>query len=337
VAAVIEQSMRLVGDREKLSTHLRSIADLLSEASFWAGEAQQNVVRSEDVQRAVDYQIERIDRVRDRMHEAILRDTVMIDTAGATVGQVNGLSIIQLGDAAFGIPSRITATTRLGEGELVDIEREVDLAGPIHSKGVFILSNYLGARYAQDYPLSLSASLTFEQSYSQVEGDSASLAELCALLSSLAGLPVRQSLAVTGSVNQHGQVQAIGGVNEKIEGFFNVCRERGLNGEQGVLVPKSNMKHLMLRNEVVQAVRDGKFSIYAVEHADEAISLLTGVGAGAADEEGVFPEDSVNGRVQARLQNLAALRLQYAAAAREGSVAAAVKEQGEQHGFNEED
>lgn len=337
VAAVIEQSMRLVGDREKLSTHLRSIADLLSEASFWAGEAQQNVVRSEDVQRAVDYQIERIDRVRDRMHEAILRDTVMIDTAGATVGQVNGLSIIQLGDAAFGIPSRITATTRLGEGELVDIEREVDLAGPIHSKGVFILSNYLGARYAQDYPLSLSASLTFEQSYSQVEGDSASLAELCALLSSLAGLPVRQSLAVTGSVNQHGQVQAIGGVNEKIEGFFNVCRERGLNGEQGVLVPKSNMKHLMLRNEVVQAVRDGKFNIYAVEHADEAISLLTGVGAGAADEEGVFPEDSVNGRVQARLQNLAALRLQYAAAAREGSVAAAVKEQGEQHGFNEED
>jgi lon-related putative ATP-dependent protease len=337
VAAVIEQSMRLVGDREKLSTHLRSIADLLSEASFWAGEAQQNVVRSEDVQRAVDYQIERIDRVRDRMHEAILRDTVMIDTAGATVGQVNGLSVIQLGDAAFGIPTRITATTRLGEGELVDIEREVDLAGPIHSKGVFILSSYLGARYARDYPLSLSASLTFEQSYSQVEGDSASLAELCALLSSLAGLPVRQSLAVTGSVNQHGQVQAIGGVNEKIEGFFNVCRERGLNGEQGVLVPKSNMKHLVLRNEVVQAVREGKFSIYAVEHADQAVSLLTGVSAGAEDEEGGFPEDSVNGRVQAALQNFAALRLQYAAAAREGAATTGGKEHGEQHGFDAED
>jgi predicted ATP-dependent protease len=329
--------MRLVGDREKLSTHLRSIADLLSEASFWAGEAQQNVVRSEDVQRAVDYQIERIDRVRDRMHEAILRDTVMIDTAGATVGQVNGLSVIQLGDAAFGIPTRITATTRLGEGELVDIEREVDLAGPIHSKGVFILSSYLGARYARDYPLSLSASLTFEQSYSQVEGDSASLAELCALLSSLAGLPVRQSLAVTGSVNQHGQVQAIGGVNEKIEGFFNVCRERGLNGEQGVLVPKSNMKHLVLRNEVVQAVREGKFSIYAVEHADQAVSLLTGVSAGAEDEEGGFPEDSVNGRVQAALQNFAALRLQYAAAAREGAATTGGKEHGEQHGFDAED
>ena len=337
VAAVIEQSMRLVGDREKLSTHLRSIADLLSEASFWAGEAQQNVVRSEDVQRAVDYQIERIDRVRDRMHEAILRDTVMIATGGATVGQVNGLSVIQLGDATFGIPTRITATTRLGEGELLDIEREVDLAGPIHSKGVFILSSYLGARYARDFPLSLSASLTFEQSYTQVEGDSASLAELCALLSSLAGLPARQSLAVTGSVNQHGQVQAIGSVNEKIEGFFSVCRERGLNGEQGVLVPKSNMKHLVLRNEVVQAVRDGKFNIYAVEHADQAVSLLTGVSAGAADEAGVFPEDSVNGRVQAALQNLAALRLQYAAAAREGVATAGGKEQGEQHGFNAED
>jgi len=337
VAAVIEQSMRLVGDREKLSTHLRSIADLLSEASFWAGEGNQEVVRGDDVQRAIDYQIERIDRVRDRMHEAILRDTVMIATAGETVGQVNGLSVIQLGDAAFGIPSRITATTRLGEGELVDIEREVDLAGPIHSKGVFILSNYLGARYAQDFPLSLSASLTFEQSYSQVEGDSASLAELCALLSSLSGLPIRQSLAVTGSVNQHGQVQSIGGVNEKIEGFFNVCRERGLTGEQGVLVPKSNLKHLMLRHEVVQAVRDGKFSIYAVEHADEAIAVLTGVSAGVVDEEGSFPEDSVNGRVQARLQALAALRLQYAAAARDGAGAAAVREQGEQHGFDPDD
>jgi len=337
VAAVIEQSMRLVGDREKLSTHLRSIADLLSEASFWAGEAEQDVVRAEDVQRAIDYQIERIDRVRDRMHEAILRDTVMIDTEGAAIGQVNGLSVIQLGDAAFGIPSRITATTRLGEGELVDIEREVDLAGPIHSKGVFILSSYLGARYAQDFPLSLTASLTFEQSYSQVEGDSASLAELCALLSSLAALPIRQSLAVTGSVNQHGQVQAIGGVNEKIEGFFNICRERGLNGQQGVLVPASNMKHLMLRHEVVEAVRQGKFNVYAVQHADEAISLLTGVDAGVMEEEGGFPEDSVNGRVQVRLQALAALRLQYAAAAREGVATAPGTESGEGHGFEPRD
>jgi len=317
VAAVIEQSMRMVSDREKLSAHMRSIADLLREASFWAGESGREVVRHEDVARAGDYQIERIDRVRDRMHEAILRDTVMIDTDGATVGQVNGLSVIQLGEAMFGIPTRITANTRLGEGEMLDIEREVELGGPIHSKGVFILSSYLGTRYAQDYPLSLNASLTFEQSYSGVEGDSASLAELCALLSSLSGLPILQSLAITGSVNQHGKVQAIGGVNEKIEGFFNVCHERGLTGSQGVLIPVGNMKHLMLRKEVVDAVSDGKFHIYAVEHADQAVSLLTGVPAGEVDEEGNFPEESVNGRVQERLKTLAALRLQYSAAARE--------------------
>ena len=317
VAAVIEQSMRMVGDREKLTTHMRSIADLLSEASFWAGEAGREVVQQDDVRRSVDYHVERIDRVRDRMHEAILRDTVMIDTSGETVGQINGLSVIQLAEDAFGVPARITATTRLGEGELVDIEREVDMAGPIHSKGVFILSSYLGARYAPDFPLSLRASLTFEQSYSEIEGDSASLAELCALLSSLAGLPIRQSLAVTGSVNQHGQVQAIGGVNEKIEGFFNICSERGLSGDQGVLVPASNMKHLMLRHNVVDAVHEGKFSVYAIDHADQAIELLTGVAAGEADSDGIFPEDSVNGRVQLRLRTLAGLRMQYSAAVKE--------------------
>jgi lon-related putative ATP-dependent protease len=317
VAAVIEQSMRMVGDREKLTTHMRSIADLLNEASFWAGEAGREVVQQDDVRRSVDYHVERIDRVRDRMHEAILRDTVMIDTSGETVGQINGLSVIQLAEDAFGVPARITATTRLGEGELVDIEREVDMAGPIHSKGVFILSSYLGARYAPDFPLSLSASLTFEQSYSEIEGDSASLAELCALLSSLAGLPIRQSLAVSGSVNQHGQVQAIGGVNEKIEGFFNICSERGLSGDQGVLVPASNMKHLMLRHNVVDAVHEGKFSVYAIDHADQAIELLTGVAAGEADSDGIFPEDSVNGRVQLRLRTLAGLRMQYSAAVKE--------------------
>jgi predicted ATP-dependent protease len=227
------------------------------------------------------------------------------------------VEVFLLGETAFGIPTRITATTRLGEGELVDIEREVELGGPIHSKGVFILSSFLGARYAQDFPLSLSASLTFEQSYAEVEGDSASLAELCALLSSLAKLPIRQTLAVTGSVNQRGQVQAIGGVNEKIEGFFDVCRERGLTGDQGVLIPTSNVKHLMLRNEVVDAVRDGRFSIYAVDNVDQAIELLTGVSAGEAGEDGKFPEDTVNGQVQTCLQTLAGLRLQYAAAAKE--------------------
>jgi lon-related putative ATP-dependent protease len=317
LAAVIEQSMCMVGDREKLSTHMRSIADLLSEASFWAGEAGRDVVQQDDVHRSIDYNVERIDRVRDRMHEEILRNTVMIDTDGEIVGQINGLSVIQLAEAAFGIPTRITATTRLGEGELVDIEREVDLAGPIHSKGVFILSSYLGARYAADFPLSLSASLTFEQSYSEIEGDSASLAELCALLSSLAGLPIRQSLAVTGSVNQHGQVQAIGGVNEKIEGFFNICKARGLTGNQGVLVPASNMKHLMLRRNVVDAVRENKFSIYAIDHADQALELLTGIPAGEADSDGIFPDETANGHVQLRLRTLAGLRMQYTAAVKE--------------------
>lgn len=318
VAAVIEQGMSLVGDREKLTTHMRRITDLLREASYWAAEAGQTVVRQEDVQRSIDHNVERIDRIRDRMHEAILRDTILIDTDGDSVAQVNGLSVIELAESAFGVPTRITATTRLGDGEVVDIEREVDLAGPIHSKGVFILSSYLAARYASDYPLSLNASLTFEQSYGQVEGDSASLAELCALLSSLSGLPIHQSLAVTGSVNQHGQVQAIGRINEKIEGFFSLCKERGLTGQQGVIMPASNMKHLMLRQGVVDAVAEGRFHVYAVEHVDEAIALLTGTKAGLVDAQGTFPVDTVNGRVQSRLRELVQLRMQYSAAGEHG-------------------
>jgi lon-related putative ATP-dependent protease len=317
VAAVIEQSMRMAGDSGKLSAHMRSIADLLREASYWAAQEQRDVVRAGDVQRAIDYQVERVDRVRDRMLEAILQDTVTIRSAGEVTGQVNGLSVIQLGEAVFGLPVRITANTRLGEGELVDIEREVELGGPLHSKGVFILSSFLGARYAQTFPLSLSASLTFEQSYHEVEGDSASLAELCALLSSLAGLPLRQSLAVTGSVDQHGRVQPIGGVNEKIEGFFNVCRARGLDGNQGVLIPTANIRHLMLRHEVVEAVQAGRFAIYAVEYVDQAMQLLTATEAGMINSEGRFPADTVNGLVQEQLQTLAGLRLQYSAAARE--------------------
>ncbi|MDT8387703.1 MAG: AAA family ATPase, partial [Thiogranum sp.] len=336
VAAVIEQSMRMVGDQDKLSTHMRSIADLLRESSYWAGQAGLRVVRQDDVRRAVDYKIERVDRVRDRMHEAILRGTLMIDTSGTAVGQINGVSVIDLGEEGFGVPTRITATTRLGEGELVDIEREVDLAGPIHSKGVFILSSYLGSRYAPDYPLSLSASLTFEQSYGEVEGDSASLAELCALLSSLSGMPIRQSLAVTGSVNQRGQVQPVGGVNEKIEGFFNICNQRGLTGEQGVIIPDTNMKHLMLRMPVVEAVQAGRFNVYAVAHADQALELLTGTVAGVVDEEGLFPDASVNGRVQLQLRNLAGLRLHYAAVARDAIPGASLEEhEGHAIGFRD--
>ena len=313
VARVIEQSARLAGDAEKLSTHMHSIADLLREADYWAGEAQHHVIAATDVQRAIDAQIRRLDRVRERTQEEIQRGTILIDTQGAAVGQVNGLSVLSMGQFAFGRPSRITARVRLGRGEVVDIEREVALGGPIHSKGVLILSAYLGARYAADRPLSLSASLVFEQSYSGVEGDSASSAELYALLSALADLPVKQGLAVTGSVNQRGQVQPIGGVNEKIEGFFDTCRAQGLTGEQGVLIPASNVKHLMLRHDVVAAVAAGQFQVYAVETIDQGIEILTGVLAAERDASGEFPVGSVNQRVEARLLTLADKRLAYGA------------------------
>jgi len=305
VSRIIERSSRIVGDTKKLSTHLLSIAELLQEADYWAGEAGNGTVTVTDVQRAIEEQINRADRLRDRTQEHIKRGMILIDTEGEKKGQVNGLSVIALGNYAFGRPSRITARTRLGKGNVVDIEREVDLGGPIHSKGVLILSSYLGARYAPEHPLSLSASLVFEQSYAGVEGDSASLGELCALLSDLADSPIKQSLAVTGSVNQHGEVQPIGGVNEKVEGFFDACKAKGLSGDQGVLIPVSNVEHLMLREDVVQAVEEGNFHVYAVETVDQAIALLTGEPAGERDEEGEFPPGSVNQRVEARLIELA--------------------------------
>lgn len=312
VARVIEHSARLVGDAERLSTHMRSVADLLREADYWAREAGHKVVENADVQRAIDTQIRRQDRLRDQLYEAILRDTLMIATEGAVTGQVNGLSVIELGDFAFAQPTRITATTRLGEGELINIEREVKLSGAIHSKGVLILSSFLAARYARNQPLALSASLAFEQSYGLVEGDSASLAELCALLSNLAGAPIKQTLAVTGSVNQFGQVQAIGAVNEKIEGFFDICAARGLNGEQGVLIPAANIKHLMLRSDVVNAAENGRFHIYAVENANQAIAILTGLPAGEADASGEYPEGSINHKVAVRLAELTGIRQSFA-------------------------
>lgn len=304
-ARIIERSARLVGDAEKLSTHMRDITDLLREADYWAGENGNGTVRAADVQRAIDAQIYRSDRLRERLQEAIVRETILVDTEGATVGQVNGLSVIQFGDFAFGRPSRITARVRPGKGEVIDIEREVELGGPIHSKGVLILSGFLGARYALKRPLSLSASLVFEQSYSGVEGDSASSAELYALLSAIAEVPVKQSLAVTGSVNQHGVVQAIGGVNEKIEGFFDICRARGLTGDQGVLIPAANVKHLMLRQDVVEAAGAGQFHIYLVETVDQGIELLTGLPAGERDEAGKYPEGSFNALAEARLGEMA--------------------------------
>lgn len=316
-ARVIERSARMVGDASKLSTEMRSIADLLREADYWAGRAGREVVSAGDVQQAINAHIYRSDRLRERVQEEILRGTLLIDTAGERIGQVNGLSVAQLGGFAFGRPSRITARVQMGKGQVVDIEREVELGGPIHSKGVLILSSFLGARYAADNPLSLSASLVFEQSYSGVEGDSASSAELYALLSAVADLPIKQSLAVTGSVNQHGQVQAIGGVNEKIEGFFDLCRSRGLNGDQGVLIPSANVKHLMLRQDVVSAVEAGEFCIYAVDTIDQGIEILTGLPAGQRDKDGNYPEGTVNHRVEQRLAELARKRRAFGASARE--------------------
>lgn len=316
VARVIEYSSRLVSDSEKLSMHMRSIADLLREADYWAREAGHMIVSASDVQQAIQAQIHRQDRIRDRLYEAILRGTLMIDTSSAIVGQVNGLAVIELGSFAFAQPTRITATTRFGKGNFINIEREAELSGAIHSKGVLILSAFLASRYAKNRPLALSASLAFEQSYGKIDGDSASLAELCALLSNLANVPIHQTLAITGSVNQLGQAQAIGGVNEKIEGFFDICVARGLTGQQGVLIPASNIKHLMLRQDVVDAVAKGLFSIYAVENVDQAISLLTGITAGEIDEKGDYPEGTINYLVTERLVELARITQSFTQAER---------------------
>lgn len=305
VGRVIEQGSRMAEDAHKLSTHMQSLTDILREADYWAGEAGRVVVTRDDVQQALDTQRYRSGRVADRIQESIIRGQVFIDTSGAVAGQVNGLSVYTMGSHSFGRPSRITARVRMGDGKVVDIEREVDMGGPIHSKGVLILSGFLGQRYAADKPLSLSATLVFEQSYGGIEGDSASSAELYALLSALSQVPIKQSFAVTGSVNQRGQIQPIGGVNEKIEGFFDVCRARGLTGEQGVLIPSANVDNLMLREDIVEAVANDRFKIYPVSTVDEGLSILTGIPAGDFDESGQYPPDSVNGRVITRLAEFA--------------------------------
>ncbi len=312
VARVIEQSARIAGDSEKLSTSMQSIANLLRESDYWASTQKAAIVTDKHVQMAIDKQIYRANRVRTQVHEQIERGTVMIDTQGDSIGQINGLSVIDMGNFSFGQPSRITSTVRIGKGEVIDIEREVDLGGAIHSKGVLILSSFLATRFAQSRPLSLSASLVFEQSYGRVDGDSASVAELSALLSALSNIPIKQSLAVTGSVDQRGRVQPIGGVNDKIEGFFDVCRARGLTGEQGVVIPGTNVKHLMLRSDVVAAVEAGMFHIYAVDTVDQAVSILTGVPAGEANEQGEYPAGTVNHQVAARLEELFEIRRQLA-------------------------
>ena len=305
VARVIERAARLAGDRDKLTTHMRSIADLIHESDYWAGQAGREAVTAADVTRAVEAGIRRSDRLREKVQEAMRDGIVLIDTEGAKPGQINGLSVIQLGGFSFGRPSRITARASLGRGQVLDIEREVKLGGPLHSKGVLILSGFLADRFGRNRPLALSVSLVFEQSYGGVDGDSASSAELYALLSALSGAPIRQGLAVTGSVNQRGEVQAIGGANEKIEGFFDLCAARGLDGTQGVLIPASNTRHLMLREDVVRACSEGRFHIHAVESIDQGLEILTGLPAGAADESGVYPEGTINRMVADRLADFA--------------------------------
>ncbi|MGR8951280.1 MAG: Lon protease family protein [Gammaproteobacteria bacterium] len=308
VARLIEHSARLAEDAEKLLTHLRSITDLLTEADYWAADNGHTEITNSDVQQAIDHKTKRLDKIREKLYENILRGTLLIDTEGKVVGQVNGLSVLQLGEFMFGQPSRITATTRLGSGKIVDIMRETELGGAQHSKGVLILSSLIAAKYARTSPFSLAASLVFEQAYGEVEGDSASLAELCAILSSLARVPLRQDLAITGSVNQLGQVQPIGGVNEKIEGFFDICMAKGLTGTQGVIIPASNVKHLMLRWDVVHAAQTKQFSIYAVSSVDEALEVLTGFEAGEADAGGHYPPDAFNGLVEAQLQQFTTIK-----------------------------
>ncbi len=301
VQRVIEQRARSAEDSERLSTHMRSLDDLLTQSDYWARQRGAEVVTRDDVSRAVDETRRRLDRTQKRIADAIARDVLLIDTDGERVGQVNGLSVIELAGVRFGHPVRITATTRIGSGEVVDIEREVELGGAIHSKGMMILSSALAARYAPDTPLSLNGSVVFEQSYGGVEGDSASVAEFCALVSSLSGVPIRQNLAVTGSVNQHGRVQVVGGINEKIEGFYDVCKVRALDGSQGVVIPADNVKHLVLREDVIDAVTGGRFAVFAVTDVDEAVTLLTGVEAGIRDADGNFPEGTVNHGVEEQL------------------------------------
>lgn len=312
ICVLVEHGARLAGDAERLSTSLHALGDLICEADYCAGVAGAATIDGAALREALARQRHRGDRLRERMLEEIVRGNRLIATDGQAIGQINGLSVIQTDSLAFGLPTRITATTRLGDGRIIDIERETELGGAIHSKGVLILSNFLAARYAAGVPLSMSASLVFEQSYGRVDGDSASLAELCALLSSLSGVPIHQRFAVTGSVNQLGEVQAVGGINEKIEGFFDLCQARGLGAGHAVLIPRANVKHLMLREDVVAACVDGNFDVYAVGDVDEALNLLTSVEAGARDDNGGFPANSVNGLVETRLLEFSALRRDYA-------------------------
>jgi len=311
VNRILQYSSRLAGDSEKLSTQLRSITDLLVETNYWAVKSDHDYITTDDVAHAIESQTSRISRIQNLIQEDISRGTILIDTEGERTGQVNGLSVFDIGKYGFGQPSCITATVRLGNGQIINIEREVDLSGSIHDKGVLILSALLANRYGKDIPLSFSASIAFEQSYGRIDGDSASVAEYCALISALIDLPINQGFAVTGSLNQQGKVQAIGGVNEKIEGFFEICKIRGLTGEQGCIIPAINKTNLVLKDEVLEAVESGQFHIYAINHVDEALHVLTGKTTGEAVADNKFETDSINDLVKKRLIEMADLANQF--------------------------
>jgi predicted ATP-dependent protease len=314
VARVIEQCSRMVENQEKLSTRFSDIVDLLIESDYWAGQENARLISAKHVEQAILEKTFRLNLIEKRLQEMITDGTILVDVDGTEVGQINGLAIYQVGDFSFGKPSRITAKTFMGRGGLVNIEREAKLSGKSHDKGVLILSGYLGSKYAQEKPLSLSASICFEQSYDGVDGDSASSTELYAILSSLSGVPLKQNIAVTGSVNQNGEIQAIGGINRKIEGFYDVCRTKGLTGDQGVLMPASNLRNLMLRADVVKAVEEQKFHVYAVQSIDEGIEVLTDIAAGTRDIGGKFPAGSINALVEEKLMHYAERQQQMNAA-----------------------
>jgi len=305
VGALIEHAVRMAGRQEKISTSFPAITDLIREADYWASQENEAIIQERHVDKAIEARVYRSNMIEEHIQEMIDRGTLMIDADGEVVGQVNGLAVYDLGDYTFGKPSRITASTSMGRSGIINIEREADLSGSTHNKGVLILSGYLRKKYAQDKPLTMSASIAFEQSYSGVDGDSASSTEIYALLSSLSGVPLKQSVAVTGSVNQKGEVQAIGGVNQKIEGFYDCCRKLGLTGLQGVMVPESNVKDLMLRKDVVEAVNEGKFHVYAVKTIDEGIEILTDKKAGGKQPDGTYPKGTINYQVNEKLKELA--------------------------------
>jgi len=307
VARLLEYTSRMVEDQHKVSSQFMEISDFIREVSFWARKDGHTVVTGDDVLRAAGEKLYRVNRIEERMHELYEDGSIMVDTDGSVIGQINGLSVIGLGDHTFGRPARITARVYTGQAGMVNIEREVKLSGPIHDKGVMILTGYLGGTFAVERPLSLSASICFEQSYDGIEGDSASSTELYALLSALSGVPIKQGIAVTGSVNQRGMIQPIGGVNFKIEGFFAVCRSQGLTGHQGVMIPKANERHLMLNDEVMEAVAAGQFHIWSVETIEQGIEILTGMKAGERSKHGEFPKKTVFHQVDKRLSEMAEL------------------------------